>query len=194
MPRLTCTLARLRIERDRLGKFSDYGGLQKVEEDAVSRAEVFMENASRVRAMAAVSSSCRASSCCSNLTGHLHLQQARKNSQLSLPSQHPSHPRASSTSVHRPSTGTPASRRVSSEQGHASAKGTHSSLSRVSTRNNEPLEMSECSDHHHRPINAECLVSLQYKRVRALYAGARAPRTTRSSSISATGHHHAPQR
>ncbi|KAI0779525.1 hypothetical protein C8Q74DRAFT_696462 [Fomes fomentarius] len=118
-------LNKLRTEREGLGKFTDYRGSQQAEVDALSRAGVFRENAIRVRAMAA---------------------QARKNSLVSLPGQQSQHAIASSTSVHRPSTR--ASRTsgrhsgVSSEQSHhSSTRSTQASLSRVPTRDDQPLEM-----------------------------------------------------
>ncbi|KAI0744008.1 hypothetical protein C8Q80DRAFT_874354 [Daedaleopsis nitida] len=129
----------LRIERDRLGKFSDYGGSQTAETDAISRAEAFQDNASRVRAMVAVSPPCpRVPHSDANPLSLSPHQQARKNSQVSLPNQHA---RASSTSVPHSRTSSPASRRVSNENSHPSGRTTHSSLSRVPTHHNEPLHM-----------------------------------------------------
>ncbi|RPD53214.1 hypothetical protein L227DRAFT_405438 [Lentinus tigrinus ALCF2SS1-6] len=107
----------LRIERDRLGKFSDFAGSQGAEMDGLSRAETFRTNASRVRAMAA---------------------QARKNAQHSPASHHSRAPSASVQSHRGTNTG---SRRTSSENHHRSATRTHTSLSRPSTRNDEPLQM-----------------------------------------------------
>ncbi|RPD78659.1 hypothetical protein L226DRAFT_299575 [Lentinus tigrinus ALCF2SS1-7] len=79
----------LRIERDRLGKFSDFAGSQGAEMDGLSRAETFRTNASRVRAMAA---------------------QARKNAQHSPASHHSRAPSASVQSHRGTNTG---SRRTS---------------------------------------------------------------------------------
>ncbi|KAI0709597.1 hypothetical protein C8T65DRAFT_197799 [Cerioporus squamosus] len=109
----------LRIERDRLGKFSDFAGSQRAETDALSRAETFRTNASRVRAMAA---------------------QARKNSLFSQASHH-SRAQSASARSHRGSNS--GSRRTSSENHHSSARGTpaRAPLSRVSTGNDEPLQM-----------------------------------------------------
>ncbi|RDX54905.1 hypothetical protein OH76DRAFT_1552188 [Lentinus brumalis] len=114
----------LRIEREKLGKFSDHTGSLKAELDALSRAETFRTNASRARAMAA---------------------QARKNSQS--PSSH--HSRPPSASVHSQRGSNSGSRRTSSENHHSSARGTpRTPMSRVSTRDDEPLQMIQTRAGH----------------------------------------------
>ncbi|TBU48099.1 hypothetical protein BD309DRAFT_950285 [Dichomitus squalens] len=113
----------LRIERDRLLKFSDYGGSQRTEEDALSRAEVFRANAARIP----------------------RVQTARRGAHSA---QSPSQPRGLSTSMHSPSrsphsgsgSGT-GSRHASSEHSRASARSHHPPLPRTSPYAEEPLQM-----------------------------------------------------
>ena len=59
---------RLRIERDRLFKFSDYGGSQRAEEDAISRAGAFRANAARILSMVTVSRAILSRRCLAPLT------------------------------------------------------------------------------------------------------------------------------
>ncbi len=144
-------LFRLRIERDRLYKFSDYGGSQQAEEGALSRAEAYRTNATRTHRMVTVSHlpSVFASTC-----SHRACVQAARNAALSAPGS--LYARGLNTSMHSPSvshrsgsgsrsrTGT-GTGRVSSEHARSSARSNHASLPRTPPYT-EPLHMCKSSN------------------------------------------------
>ncbi|KAM5533188.1 hypothetical protein V8D89_013144 [Ganoderma adspersum] len=119
----------LRIERDGLYKFSDYRGSQQAEEGAVSRAEAYRINATRVHAMVTAARNAALSA-----SGNLHARGLSTSMHSPSGSRHSGSGSGSGTGI-----GT-STRRVSSEHAHASGRSNPASLPRTPPYA-EPLHM-----------------------------------------------------